>query len=200
MMQDETASLSATDDTVALATKKGIFLGWTNNLGQVFHAFDKPGKYFLVAAKQGYKPAFSKITIEEVKELAIRAPETVRVLQPVTIRVVQKSVLPVEIPVAGAGVWAISLDKAAKLNDLSEFAALAKSSGIFLGSTNQQGIVDPLPRFSNAGQYWLVAIKDGYAPGLSQITVTPLVRVTAVPKPLALEQVSTIAKASLGFK
>jgi hypothetical protein len=182
MLNQNQAELSNLDDNaVDMIIQKGIFLGWTNNQGQVFHAFDKPGKYLLVATKQGYKPAFSKISILEVKELAVRNPETVRILAAVPIRVVEKSVLTVEIPVAGAGVWAISLDKAARLNEIPDYTDFAKSNGIFLGLTDQTGYVMPYPRFSAAGQYWLVAIKDGYAPGVSRITVVVPTPVTATP-------------------
>jgi hypothetical protein len=187
ILNQNQAELSALDeDTVSLMTSQGIFLGWTNNQGQVFHAFDKSGKYLLVAIKQGYKPAFSKISIQEVKELAIRALETVIILTPVSIRVVEKSILTVEIPVAGAGVWAISMDKAAKLGDFGDYAAFAKTNGIFMGWTDTTGYVMPKPRFSTAGQYWLVAIKDGYAPGIFQITVVAPTPVTATAVPTTM--------------
>jgi hypothetical protein len=140
-----------------------------------------------MAFKQGYRPAFNRITIKEVPELAIRAPEQVTVLTPVPIKVVEKSVLTVEIPVAGVEVWAISLDKAAKLDNIGDYGSFAKSNGIFLGWTDQTGYVTPKPRFSVAGQYWLVAIKDGYAPGISQISVVALVKATAVPRTLAVK-------------
>jgi hypothetical protein len=186
--QDETQLTgSSQEDILSFVKTHGIFLGYTNNLGQVFHAFDKTGQYLLVAVKQGYKPAFGKIGIKEVKELAIRAPDVVYVLQPVTIRVVEKSVLPVEIPVQDAAVWAINTENKSNLNDVTDYAALLQKSGIFLGWTNAQGYVSPQPRFNQAGQYWLVAIKDGYAPGVSSIAVKPLETATPVPKVLSVK-------------
>ncbi len=196
ILNQNQAELNSLDDkTASMITSQGIFLGWTNNLGQVYHAFDKSGKYLLLAAKQGYKPAFSKISILEMKELAIRNPATVMILTAVPIRVVEKSVLTVEIPVGEAGVWAISMDKAAKINEIPDYAAFAKTNGIFLGWTDQTGYVMPYPRFSTVGQYWLIAIKDGYVPGISQIAViapTP-VKATAMSVKPAENKASSIS-------
>jgi hypothetical protein len=196
LMQNQTELSSENLDAAAYVTAHGIFLGYTDNQGQVFHVFDKSGKYLIMAFMQGYKPAFCRTTIKEVPELAIRAPEKVSVLTPVPIKVVEKSVLTVEIPVAGVGVWAISQDKAAKLDKSADYAALAKTNGIFLGWTNQTGYVSPLPRFNSAGRFWLIAIKEGYAPGVSQITVTAPQKATATPvtpsaKSTTKSQVST---------
>ena len=168
-MRQHYADLS--QDTLSYITTNGTFLGWTNNLGQVFHAFDKSGRYFLVATKQGYKPAFSKITIKDLKEMVIRAPETVQVNEPVSIGVMEKSVLPVEIPVAGAGVWAVPYVNT--LDSLANYEAV-KKVGIFLGWTDKDGYVSPKPSFADPGQYWLVAFKDGYVPAVGKITVEPL--------------------------
>jgi hypothetical protein len=170
-VQDEASLISTEDDLAPVIVSKGIFLGWTNNLGQVFHAFVEPGPYLLAATHQGYKPAFSKILIQELKELAIRAPETVNVLEPFSLRVVEKSVLTVEIPVAKAGVWAITSINT--LNSLTNQEAVAKY-GIFLGWTNEEGYISPKPYFKEVGKFWLVAFKDGYVPGISQIKVNPL--------------------------
>jgi len=170
--QDPSVLSSTENDLVSVITTKGIFLGWTNSQGQVFHAFSEAGSYQLLATQQGYKPAFSKIAIQTVKELAIIAPEIVKVLQTVNIRIVEKSGLPAEIPVSKAAVWAVSAASKANLDDVADLAVLVKSQGIFLGWTNNTGYVTPKPRFSQAGQYWLIAIKDGYAPGVDTITVT----------------------------
>ncbi|MBN1189908.1 MAG: hypothetical protein JXA46_09155 [Dehalococcoidales bacterium] len=178
MVDDETVMSNDEDQMAALISDKGIFLGLTNNAGQVFHAFDEPGGYMLVATHQGYKPAFGKITISEVKELAIRAPDTVGVLQPVSLRVVEKSALPVEIPVSGAAVWAVENDGKSNPDDYTDLKFLAEKQGIFLGWTDDTGYVSPQPRFSQAGQYWLIAVKDGYVPGIDTITVKKLLTAT----------------------
>lgn len=184
LVTDNTTLPGTEDDLASVIQDRGIFLGLTNNLGQVYHAFTEAGPYLLLAIKSGYKPAFSKILIEEMKELVIRAPETVRVFRPVPIRVVEKSVLTVEIPVRGASVWAISTSDKASLDDVTsaEMADLVKSQGFLLGWTNKTGYVIPRPRFSQAGQYWLIAIKDGYIPGIDTITVLGLQTVTQIPK------------------
>ena len=51
------------EDYASLAEKFGQFLGWTDRNGNVFHRFTEPGKYILVAVKDGLVPGFAKITI-----------------------------------------------------------------------------------------------------------------------------------------
>lgn len=184
LVTDNTTLPGTEDDLASVIQDEGIFLGQTNNLGQAYHAFTEAGPYILLAVKSGYKPAFSKITIKEMRELAIRAPETIRVFRPVPIRVVEKSVLTVEIPVSGASVWAVSMENKASPDDVTpaEMTDMVKSQGFLLGWTNKTGYVIPRPRFSQAGQYWLIAIKDGYIPGIDSITVLGLQTTTLVTK------------------
>jgi hypothetical protein len=99
-------------------------------------------------------------------------------------RVVEKSVLTLEIPVPKAGVWAVSMTDAASIAAEQDMAALTTKQGIFLGWTTEDGYVSPTPRFIRPGQYWLVAVKDGYVPGISKIMVVPLPVVTPTVLPL----------------
>jgi len=180
---DLLSAANNTQDIVPFLTTNGIFLGWTNSSGQVSHRFERPGRYVLVTTKDSYIPGFKKMIVKDGAALLIRAPDVVRVLEPVKIRVIEKSVLTVEIPVPKAAVWAISMNDVAILDAASDNAALAQKYGILLGYTNEQGYVSPEPHFNRPGYYWLLALKDGYTPAHSKIQVMPLSTATAVPVP-----------------
>jgi hypothetical protein len=81
----------------------------------------------------------------------------------------------------------VGIDNAAKLDGVSDYTLFARTNGIFLGVTDQTGYVMPQPRFSSAGQYWLIAVKDGFAPAVTQITVNCAVKATPVPQSLKIK-------------
>jgi hypothetical protein len=186
-------ALSLTNDNVPPGTEnnivdvvksQGFLLGYTNNLGQVSYKFQLAGRYLLMGLKDGYTPAFAKITIKEGKELVVKAPETVQLLEKVPIRVLELSVLTVEIPVAYAAVWAVNIGNIPATAAKKDYEELVKKHGIFLGWTNTDGYVDPYPVFHKPGKYCLVALKDGYTPGFTKILVKPLTTATVTPFPL----------------
>ena len=86
--------------------KLGIFLGWTDRSGIVVYAFQNLSRYLLIACKDGYTPGFAWITIQPLKEMAIKGPETAFVCQTCEFRVYETNG---GAAVAGAGVWAISM-------------------------------------------------------------------------------------------
>jgi hypothetical protein len=175
---------SATTDIAAYVSQHGTFLGKTDSQGQVIAQFAQAGQYLLVAVKDGYNPGFGKISIgSELKALAIRAPVSVKVLQQFSLRVVETSVLTVEIPVAGADVWAVSAPVASPMTANGDIAAYAQKYGIHLGITGKDGYINPEPELSHAGTYWLVAIKDGYTPAITKILVVGPVVITPIPFP-----------------
>jgi hypothetical protein len=182
---DLLSGASNTEDIVPYLNTNGLFLGWTNNSGQVSHKFETPGRFILVTTKDSYLPGFKKMVItNDLKALVIRAPEVVKVLDPVKIQVVEKSVLTVEIPVPRAAVWAVGInDVAAGIDGTSDSAALAQKYGMLLGYTDEQGYVSPLPHFNRPGYYYLIATKEGYSSALGKIQVMPLPTATAVPVP-----------------
>jgi len=59
-IEDET---NDAEDYASLAEKFGQFLGWSDKNGNVFHRFREPGRYVLVAVKDGLIPGFARITI-----------------------------------------------------------------------------------------------------------------------------------------
>jgi len=164
---------SETNDAEAyasLAEKYGYFLGWTNRNGNVFHRFREAGRYVLVAVKDGFIPGFAQIAIRPLKALAIRAPDVAGVGQLVTITVYERYI---GIPVPGAGVWAVDVNRIENAsNDVEAYASLAEKYGEFLGWTDRNGNV--FHRFSEPGRYMLVAVKDGLIPGFAQIAIKPL--------------------------
>jgi len=154
----------------ALVEKCGYFLGWTNEEGNVFHRFREPGRYVLVAVKDGFVPGFTKIDIKPFRALAIRAPEVARAGQAVTIKVFERHAYK---PVPRAGVFAVKakdiVDVAA---DSNTYAELARERGYFIGLTDGDGEVKH--RFREAGQYVLVSVKHGFVPGFAKIAIKPL--------------------------
>jgi hypothetical protein len=153
-----------------LAEKCGFFLGWTNADGYVLpHPhFGESGRYVLVAVKDGYLPGFAKISVVSNKALAIKAPEEVRVGQPVPILVFDRNL---GSPVPRVGVWAIDTTNiTAETSNAEVYAELAEKCGFFLGWTNTDGYVWPHPHFGESGRYVLVAMKNGYLPGFARIT------------------------------
>jgi hypothetical protein len=169
---------SGNADIASAAAKYGIFLGETDKQGQVNAKFAKSGQYILVAVKDGYTPGTAKISIGNLKALVIRAPAAVKVLQPFSLRVVETSILTVEIPVANADVWAVNAVAASALNTNADIAAAAQKYGIHLGETGTDGYLNPEPELSRAGTYWLIALKDGYTPAIIKIMVVGPVAVT----------------------
>jgi len=172
---------SATTDIAVYVDQHGTFLGETDAKGQVTAQFAQAGQYLLAAVKDGYNPGFAKISIgNELKTLAIRAPVSVKILQPFSLRVVETSVLTVEIPVSGADVWAVSAPVASPITANVDIAAYAQKYGIHLGITGNDGYLNPELELSRAGTYRLVALKDGYTPAILKILVVGPVTITPV--------------------
>ncbi len=94
-----------TADYVASLDEEVIFLGETNNEGQVTYKFADSSRYMLAAFKSGYIPGFSQITItlSSTKRLYLKVPASTEVGNPVTVAVVERSS---QEPVANAAVYA----------------------------------------------------------------------------------------------
>lgn len=182
-----TPELTGFQESVVFAASNGYYLGRTDRGGMIYHKFDRPNHYILLALKWGYIPGITKIEIKPaLKTLAIRAPEIVRVQQRVPIQVLGKTVLTVIKPVPDAAVWALKIRDVPVAIEADEYDSLVKRCGIFLGWTNKRGYIDPPPTFQRAGEYLLVALKRGYIPGIDYIKViSPAITVTNI------ERVST---------
>ena len=102
--------------------------------------------------------------------LAIKAPAVVKAGEPIRIQVVTR---PGERPVPQAEVWAVSLNSFTNDTELAaDIASLTEANGFLLGTTNDNGYVDPAPRIYREGRYMLVAIKPNFDPGFTMMKVT----------------------------
>lgn len=176
---DNTVDVARTEEYAALVKERGAYIGETGDDGIVTHKFDEAGRYVLIAVKDGYVPGFARISITllQDKALAIRAPQTARINQPVTIKVVERRA---HNPIADAGVYAVKLGDTDEIDvksdniigaaaEAEEYVLLAKERGDFIGRTNDRGVVTH--RFGEAGRYILVAVKDDHKPGFSKISI-----------------------------
>ncbi len=174
-MNDIVVDVEDAEIFTSLAESLGEFLGWTDNTGNVYHAFNEAGRYVLVAVKADYRPGFTRISVV-VPALAIKAPEFALVGQEVTITVFEKHIGK---PVPGAGVWAVDVNNVtANVQAVEDYAALAEAHGEFLGWTDDNGNV--YHKFAQAGRYVLVALKSGCLPGFAKIAIeTPVLAIKA---------------------
>ncbi|MFC1982947.1 hypothetical protein ACFLV5_04120 [Chloroflexota bacterium] len=105
-----------------------------------------------------------------LRVLGISAPSDVFVVQPVPIKVYDQMT---NRPVSWAGVWALEIDGKLDGQDPSLLADMARDSGDFLGWTKENGYIIPYPRFTDAGLYLLVAMKEGWNPAFTTMEVKP---------------------------
>lgn len=179
--------------TAETVKEKGIFLGYTDDKGQVVHSFDKTGRYVLAAVKENYQPGFARISIvlAEQKAIGIKVPEKAEVGKPVTIVTYDRNTFG---PVPKAAVYALRIgeidtpvplepilkSEAAYFAEAEKYAADVKAKGIFLGYTNENAHL--VYSFNKTGHYLLVAIKDGYAPDFARIQIKPRIIVPQKPE------------------
>jgi len=163
--------------------ESGIFIGYTNDRGQVVHRFGETGRCVLAALKDNYAPGIVRIsiTLASQRMLGIKAPRTAEVGRPVTITVVERHT---QEPVAKAGVYALKMGEivssqpveetiepeADYVSEAEKNATLVRQKGVFVGYTDRNGEV--VHSFDETGRYLLVAIKDGYTPGFTHIAIT----------------------------
>jgi len=201
---------SAVSDVVqkytAWAREKGIFLGNSSDSGQVTFAFKETGRYLLMAVKDGYAPGFNQINITPVgqKQLSVKAPvssytgqqASIRVFESNTGQPVEKAevyafrstvtVIPPTIqqaPTVKDGTATQVIIDASYANAISTVEAErllnGKDKAIFIGQTGKSGEVQYA--FPDPGPYALVAVKDGYVPGGTRITIlTPSLKALEV--------------------
>jgi hypothetical protein len=191
-LQEETATVDDIDYE-ELVGIYGEFIDWTDENGEVSHAFDETGRYVLVAVKRGYFPGFRVIRIGTVpKALVINAPRTAPVGEVVTIGVSERGTGEA---VEGAFVFALSRDNAVALNDevtkireAGEIAAadidyksLADVYGELIGTTDEYGEVHHA--FDEVGWYLLLAVKPDYLPGFAPIRIGTLPKALGIKAP-----------------
>ena len=185
LKQEVTSIREASDNTTevdyeSLVSVHGFFLGTTHGNGELKYAFTEEGGYLLVAVKEGYIPGYAPIAIKTMPDaLAIEAPRWSPVGQEVTMTVFQKRTLE---PVKDAGVWALTRDEAEALKQEVtsireasdntaevDYESLVSVHGFFLGTTHGNG--ELMYTFNEEGGYLLVAVKKGYIPGFTFISI-----------------------------
>jgi len=193
-LQQDTSLSAAEKDYEALADVHGTLLGRTNANGKLYHTFTDESGYLLMAFYRGYLPGSSSIHVySPVRALAIEAPRRAPVGEPVTITVHQRSTTD---PVAGAGVWALSRDNVAALQEQmavlredtstsaeeKDYEAVVSLHGTLLGHTGPNGQLTHT--FTEAGGYLLVAVKRGYVPGWAGIHIGDMPQALAIWAPM----------------
>ncbi len=82
-LKEESVTANAEVDYESLVRLVGEFIDWTDDNGEVRHAFDEPGLYLLVAVKKGYYPGFTLIVVRSLSTdssgNALRATSTMMV-------------------------------------------------------------------------------------------------------------------------
>ncbi|MBN1188694.1 MAG: hypothetical protein JXA46_02990 [Dehalococcoidales bacterium] len=166
------------EDFQTFLDEKGTLLGQTDSDGKLYCTFDETDNYVLVAVKQGYIPAFSRLWVRQV--LAIDAPESAQageeVVCTVTIRGNQE-------PLSEAGVWAVEVDNPPGIKSIlielrqtykndfreSDWEEVLNEKALYLGETDENGEV--ACSFDKAGQYLLVTVEQGFVPGFRGIDI-----------------------------
>ncbi|MDD5037970.1 MAG: hypothetical protein PHN78_01450 [Dehalococcoidales bacterium] len=181
-LKEDTSLTAEEKDYEALANRYGLFLGRTDEHGELDYTFKEAGGYLMVAVKRGYMPVFASLTVyEKPAVLGIKAtPPRSHIGKEVRLNVFDREN---NEPIGDAGVWAINRDKAAILKE--EVAAFRKDTGTtvankdyeaaislhsdFLGRTDNDGTLRAT--FTTAGDYLLVTAKKGYIPGFTSLAV-----------------------------
>lgn len=123
-------------------------------------------------------------SVISVKALGIDAPKRAEVGEKIDITVFERGT---QDGVKDARVWALTRENAeaikaeiASIKQSGDRAALESAvenalnvRGVFLGTTNGAGKVEPKPAIDKAGGYLLVAFKRGYFPGFKPIVIVP---------------------------
>jgi len=165
-------------------TEEGNYLGETDINGEVTASFDSPGMYQVAAKKDGYLPGTARITVRPenaLNTLAIKGPPFAQLDEEVTFTVFERED---GSAVDGAEVYAVSLplelstadaDKLfkSKLHALEDantgLEEILKEYGQYLDTTDETGQITHA--FAEAGRYLIIAVKDGYTPGVIRISV-----------------------------
>lgn len=191
--KEESSQPDVTTDYESILGRHGGYLGRTGGDGYLTCTIEQPGKYVLVAARNGYQPGFTHIGIRDtVNALAIRAPKRAPAGEPVTIVVFERIT---QSPVEDAVVFAVTRDNADTLKKAAQalkedtsiaaedkdYEALCNTYGFFLGRTDENGKLEFT--IDEAGVYLLVAVKRGYFPGFS------LMAIVNKPKALGIKSV-----------
>ena len=161
---------AATDTPLTLQDYSCEFLGESDGNGEVIYTFEGKGRFLIIATKDGYGPGFARLLVGPViKRLKIESPRKAHVGQPVTFKVVDRES---GSPIEGASMYALDgldLKMEADSDVRPQIEDVVAAHGESLGSTDENG--ELVYSFEEAGKYIIVAIKEGYRPGIKPIGV-----------------------------
>lgn len=196
-------------DVASLSQANGFLLGTTNDRGYVDPApgIMREGRYMLVAIKPNFDPGFAMIKVTSRVPLSLRAPDSAKVGEPVTMRVTD----PNGQGVYNAAIFAVPLLSTTDgtnsnidqlLKEAEAYAQMMERPTVdgspttneraydstlnirryLIGFTDRNG--EFTYRFQQQGPYLLIAAKCGYTPDFHIIKITKL-RPTPMPAELA---------------
>jgi hypothetical protein len=178
---NETDISSRAEIYADMATSTGIYIGDTDENGEVTYAFGSTGQYLVVAIKVGFTPGFNKISVLGVVNgsLLLRVPDEAKVNLPVLMSTVDRATSD---NVSDVDIYAYKIEGfAASLgftfreafsfgNTARQNLAMSVSDdGFYIGTTDENGILEYA--FDKEGHYLLIAFKAGYSPDFERIEV-----------------------------
>lgn len=215
---DAEAELKASDLQAynRIMEMRRYFIGFTDRNGQLNNSFDKAGPYLLIAAKRGYITDFHLIKITG-SQLILRAPDSAKVGEPVTMMVTDSSgqgvyhaaifAVPllsltdadnkdIDRLVKAAEAYAQVLEQPTVDGDLTTDERVYDSNleirRYLIGFTDRNG--DFTYRFPQEGPYLLIAAKCGYTPDFHIIKITRLRPIPDELSPVKVEETNAILK------
>jgi hypothetical protein len=153
-------------------------IGETDSQGKLSVPAEGPGKYLLIAYKQGYVPDFSVLTVRTV--LVASGPESAIIGDNVTFTVTDKgtgeiaadvelwSVARENVPAFKAAIREETLNHKGDLEN-ADWTAVLKDKAELLGTTDENGELDC--SFDEEGKYLLAAVLEGKIAGFCRIVI-----------------------------
>jgi hypothetical protein len=178
---NETDISSRAEIYADMALSTGIYIGDTDENGEVTYAFTSVGQYLVVAIKEGFIPGFNKISVLGMVNgsLLLRVQDEAKVNVPVIIATVDKvtsdEVSDVDIYAYKMRGFAASLGftfrEAFSFGNTARqnLAMSVSDDGFYIGTTDEIGVLEYA--FDEEGQYLLIAFKAGYSPDFERIKV-----------------------------
>jgi len=164
------------------AQANGLFIGTTDENGQITYTFTEAGRYIIVAIKDGFNPGFARtnVGISMSNALAFRFPSHAAVDEEVNIYVMDRES---HEAVPGADIYTYRINGFGEMighffretfafgNSAREkYADAVSSSGEYIGTTDENGLL--VYSFNEEGSYVLVTFKSGYAPDFGRIEIS----------------------------
>jgi hypothetical protein len=163
------------------ALSDGLLIGTTDENGKLAYTFTEPGRFVLVAIKNGFVPGFGRVNVAVAMNnaLSFKMPSRAIVDEEVTINVIEKKG---GAGVADADIYAYKISGFADAvghffqetfsfgNSAREkYAGGVSEIGEYIGATDNTGAL--IYSFPEKGSYVLVTFKSGYVPDFGKIEI-----------------------------